>query len=246
MRRVLFRGHGVTIHSYPAMLYAGIVTGVAAGNIEAHAAGVNPFRVLVATLALLPPALLGARLFYVASHWRVYRGEPRRIWNRNEGGAAQYGGLILVLPLSLPLTQALRLSWGGFWDVAAFTILTGMIFGRAGCLLNGCCAGRPSASRVALNLPNLEGVWVRRLPTPCLEAGWAAVLLVFAVEMRARMPFPGALFCIVAGGYATGRLVLESTRERSPEAARFTLHHGVSIVLILLSLSVLGSFWAGS
>jgi len=228
------------------MLYVGLVAGIAVGNAAAHSAGMDAFRVSVATFVLLIPALLGARLFYASSHWKIYRRDLRRIWNRNEGGAAQYGGLAFALPLSAPVLTALHLSWGGFWAVAVFTILVGMTFGRIGCLLNGCCAGRPSESWLAVYLPGLRGVWARRLPTQCLEAGWAILLLFFATAIREGMPFRGALFWIVACGYAAGRLVLESTREQRPGAARFTIHHGVSVALILLSVTALASGWTKS
>ena len=245
MRPLLFQRSGVTIHSYPAMLYVGMVAGVVGGNVAARAAGMDPHRVLVATLVLLAPALIGARLLYVASNWRFYRQFPRQIWNRSEGGAAQYGGLALALPLSVPLTNALHISWGSFWDVAIFTILLGMIFARIGCLLNGCCAGRPFSSWLALNLPNATGVWVRRLPTQCLEGCWAVMLLVFAIEIRRKLPFPGAVFWVVVAGYAAGRLVLESMREPEPEPVwhGFNIHHGLSVVLILVSSAALSTHW---
>ncbi len=225
------------------MLYIGLVAGVVAGNAAAHAAGIDAVRAYVATLALIVPALIGARLFYVASHWRLYRQSPQRVWNRSDGGAAQYGGLALVLPLSVPLLAALQLPFGAFWDVAAFTILVGMIFGRIGCLLNGCCAGRPSRTWVSAYLPNHQGVWDWRIPTQCLEAGWAAVLLVSATAVWRWLPFPGALFLVVTAGYACGRLVLESTREPLSRASRFTIHHGISVALIVLSLAALTAHW---
>jgi phosphatidylglycerol---prolipoprotein diacylglyceryl transferase len=242
MRRVMFRWRGVTIWSYPAMLYVGLVAGVVAGNLAAHRIGIDAFRVYVATLLLLVPALAGARLLYVASHWSTFRGRADRIWSRREGGAAQYGGLLVILPLSLPLLAALRLPIGAFWDVAAFTILVGMIFTRVGCLLNGCCAGRP-VRRWGVYLPNHLGVWKRRVPTQCLEAAWAAVLLVGAVAAWRRLPFPGALFLLVAGGYATGRLVLESAREHDPGAATFTVQHAISLLIATVSFVTLTIRW---
>jgi prolipoprotein diacylglyceryltransferase len=154
------------------MLYFGLVAGVVAGNAAAHASRIDAFRVFVATHILIVPALAGARLFYVATHWPVYRHDLRRIWNRGEGGFAQYGGLIVMLPLSVPVLAALQLPFGAFWDVAAFTILVGMIITRIGCLMNGCCAGRPSRMWGSVYLPNHLGVWERRIPTQCLEAVW--------------------------------------------------------------------------
>ena len=78
-----------------------------------------------------------------------------------------FGALPLILPLSLPLLVFLKLPLGTFWDVAAISILVGMIFTRIGCLLNGCCGGRR--------------VGGRRLPTQPLEAAFAAVLLAGAI-----------------------------------------------------------------
>jgi len=137
---MLFQYRGFAVWSYPAMLYLGLVAGVVAGNAAAHAAGVNAFRVFLATLILMVPALIGARLLYVAANWIHYRKKPPQIWDRNKGGMAMFGGLLLALPLSVPLLRVLRLSLGAFWDVATFTILVGMIITRGGCLMNGCCA----------------------------------------------------------------------------------------------------------
>lgn len=220
------------------MLYVGLVAGIAASNVAAHTAGIDAFRAWMATILLIIPALAGARLLHVAANWSLYRGGSRRIWNRNEGGAAQYGGLLLVLPLSVPLLAALGLPFGAFWDVSSFTILVGMMLTRVGCLLNGCCAGRP-AQKWGVYLPNHLGVWERRVPTQCLEGLLAAALLVMAVNVWSRLTFPGALFLLVAGGYATGRLVLESARERPPGHSRITIHHAISLLIAGVSFLAL-------
>jgi phosphatidylglycerol:prolipoprotein diacylglycerol transferase len=225
------------------MLYIGLVAGVVAGNVAAHAAGMDAFRAYLATITLMIPALIGARMLYVVFHWPFYQHNPRRIWNRNDGGAAQYGGLVPVLLLSVPLVHALHLSLGAFWDVTTFTLLVGMIFGRVGCLLNGCCAGRPSSTWLSVYLPNHMGVWERRIPTPCLEATWAAVLLVSAIATWRWLPFPGALFLLVTTAYCCGRLLLESWREPTPGANRFNIQHGISVVLIMASVTTLMACW---
>src|SRR4030095_2264466 len=142
MRPVLFRLRGVPVYAYPALLYVGMVSGVVAGNAMAHAYGIDAFAVFVAMFLLIVPALAGARLLFVAGNWSFYRRDLRRIWNRGEGGAAQYGGLLIILPLSVPVLAALHVPLAAFWDVAAIAILVPMIFTRIGCLLNGCCAGR--------------------------------------------------------------------------------------------------------
>lgn len=243
MRPILFYWRGIPIHSYPALLYVGLVAAVVAGNLAAHAAGIDAFRVYLATLLLIVPALVGARLLHVVAHWESYRRNLRRIWDRNEGGYGMYGGLPLVLLASVPLLQALHLPQGAFWDVGVFSILTGMIFARIGCLLNGCCSGRASTVWFSLYLPDHDGKREERIPTQCLEAAWAAVLLVSAIAVRHRMPFPGALFLSVCCAYAAGRLVLETFREPERGSSRLTIHHGISVALIVLSLATLTARW---
>ena len=132
MRPVLFYWRGIPIHSYPAMLYVGLIAGVVVGNIAAHAMGLDAFRVYVATILLIVPAIVGARLLHVVAHWKFYWKNPRRIWDRAEGGYGMYGGLPLALLLAVPVLYALRLPFGAFWDVGILSILTGMIFARVG------------------------------------------------------------------------------------------------------------------
>ena len=237
MRPVLFRIGNLTVHSYPALQYIGLTLGVLSGNVLARAMGLDEFRVYVATIILLFPALAGARVLHLAMHWKFYREHPARIWNTKEGGAAQYGGILVAVPLSIPLVNALEIPFGAFWDVAGVTIMIGMTFTRVGCFLNGCCAGRESESWLSLYLPNIQGVWKKRYPTQLLEAGWAALLLASGLAIRTSLPFDGALFIYIAAGYALGRLAMESLRDLGP--TRFTVHHAISLLIIALSLAAL-------
>jgi len=76
-------------------------------------------------------------------------------------------------------------------------------------------------------------VWERRIPTQCLETGWAAALLASAMTAWRWLPFPGAFFLLATAGYASGRLVLESAREPEPGARRFTVHHAISLAMVV-------------
>jgi phosphatidylglycerol:prolipoprotein diacylglycerol transferase len=245
MRPILFRWRGLTDWSYPAMLYLGLVAGTVAGNIAAHEAGINAFRLFVATILLMIAALIGARLAHVLSHWQIYRRSLRRIWDRNDGGYAQDGGIVLVVFLSVPLIAALELPLGASLDAGVFTMLVIPIFARIGCVLNGCCVGRPTSSRFSTRLSDHRGVWERRIPCQFLEATWAAVLLVFAVTIWPWMPFPGALFLLLAAIYNAGRVVLLSLRDSPSDAYRPALQHAISISMIVLPLAAFVRLWEG-
>jgi phosphatidylglycerol:prolipoprotein diacylglycerol transferase len=213
VRRVLFRWHGVEIHSYPALLYLGVLCGVYAGYGAAASMPIDPDRASVGVLILIVPALVGARLWFVLSRWQAFRREPRRIWRRRDGGATLVGGLLLALALSPAVLAGLGLPFGTFWDAATFTMVVGMIFARVGCLLNGCCSGRPSEGRLALLLPDHEGRWERRHPVQLLELAAAVTLLVGATTISTASPFPGATFIFALAGYGCARLILNPLRE---------------------------------
>lgn len=239
MRRVLFEIHGIKIYSYPAMLFVGLNVGIVAENMVAKAAHLDTLGVFSATLLLLIPALVGARLLHVATHWQWYHHNPERIWRQTEGGAAMYGAVPFMLIVSVPLLSAFRLSFGSFWDAATFTILIGMSFTRLGCLLNGCCEGRASNSFIAMYLPDHNGVWQRRIPTQLLEAGWGALLLAAVLFLWKVAPFPGAIFLIAMAGYALGRMVFEWTRQEQDRLGRLSVQHVISLVLIAIPVFLL-------
>jgi phosphatidylglycerol:prolipoprotein diacylglycerol transferase len=239
VRRVLFYWRNQPVYSYPAMLYTGLVLGMIAGNYAANLDGIDSRRVYAATFLLIIPSLVGSRLLHVATHYDFYRSNHQRIWNLTEGGLAQYGGILLAVPVSALLLPALRLPFGAFWDIASFTILVGMIFTRVGCFLNGCCAGRPFDGWGSLYLPDAAGNWQRRIPTQLLEAGWAAVLLLSAVLIWRSLPFDGALFLFVSAGYAAGRLGMESMRDETRAGSPFTVHHGISLFIIVAAVAAI-------
>jgi phosphatidylglycerol---prolipoprotein diacylglyceryl transferase len=212
MRPTLLTLRGIEVPSYPAMFYVGAILGIVAQNAAANAAGLPSGRVYVATMLLFPVALVGARLLYVAGHWSEYRNCPRRIVDRASGGMTMYGGLFLMLPASVLVLGALDVPYWPFWDVTIFLLLIAMISTRVGCLLNGCCAGRPTRGHVGLWLRDAHDRLERRVPTQLLEALLALALLCGATVVRMRFPHPGELFLSVLASYAAGRLVLQPLR----------------------------------
>lgn len=241
MRRILCEWRGIRLYAYSVTLYLGILLGAFLGTYAATLHGLNATPVYLAILLLVPVALVGSRLLFVFFHWQIYRQQPSRVWKQSEGGAALYGGLLLALLFSLLLPKIFRLPLGAFWDAATVTMLTGMIFGKMGCLLNGCCAGRPVAGRFAMYLPDLQGLWCRRVPAQLLEAGFAAALLGGSIALRNSFPFDGALFLSVVAAYSAGRLALESIKVNSIGVLR--LQRSISAILLATSATTLMVFW---
>jgi phosphatidylglycerol:prolipoprotein diacylglycerol transferase len=243
--RILFHWRGVPIYAYPAMLSLGIAIGSIVTNCLAHLAGADAVRVYVATVLLLGPALIGARVLHVMAHRDLYRREPARIWRRSDGGASLYGGLLVALVLSPPVLWLLDVPFWTFWDLATFTLLSGMVFAKIGCHLNGCCAGRPIAGFPGLVLSDHHGVRARRMPSQLLEAGWALLLLLALAVLRTGAPPPGTVILAAVAGYGVGRILLESTREGIDQLRGWSLHGAISVALVLLALGAFVARWRG-
>jgi prolipoprotein diacylglyceryltransferase len=239
MARVLVEWRGIRIWSYPAMLYVGLVTGVFLQFLVARQSGLPALRVYLATLALLPLALAGSRFLFVVTHWPEFREARHRIWRWGEGGLAMYGGVPVMLIASIALLPLFGVPFWPFWDSAVFCIFPGMAFARIGCVLNGCCAGRPTRSRFGMWLADGTGRRERRLPVQLLEFAAAVLLLVACWSIRNALPRPGMLFMAAAAGYGAMRLVLQPLRREREFARRLDVQAAISIVLIVIGISAL-------
>jgi phosphatidylglycerol---prolipoprotein diacylglyceryl transferase len=237
MRPILFYWRGRAVWSYPALLYVGSVVGIVAGNLIANARGLNGTRVYFASVLLLPIALLGGRLTFVLGRWDLFRRQPALIWRRELGGLVMYGGLLSV-PVSAPLLRALDVPFWAFWDIGAAIMLIGMVFTRFGCLLNGCCVGRETASRFGLVLRDRAGVVKRRIPTQMLEAALGTAVLAAMPMIPGDAP-PGTFFLSALAAYAFGRVLLEGTREEHSSALSLGALGAVSIALVALAVVLL-------
>jgi phosphatidylglycerol:prolipoprotein diacylglycerol transferase len=232
---------GRRVPTYVVLLYVGCVLGTWAGTVAADAAGVDPTRFALAVVVLIVPALVGARLWYVLGHLATYRAEPHRLWRRDEGGSALDGGLVLALVVAVPVLPALDLPYWSFWDAATVTMAVGLVATRLGCAVNGCCTGRPTDGPLGLWMPDLQGRWARRFPTPLLEAGWVLVVLVGVAAVGSDLPFPGARATAVVALYAAGRAVIGATRatdrrtRRAGTAVALGLGAAATVAALLLA-----------
>lgn len=218
MRPVLFHWRGRPVSSYAGLLAVGTVAGLAVGNVVARSEGLPSGRVYAAMLALFPVALVGARLAYVLGHPARFP-DGGSMFELSSGGQAMLGGLVIV-PVSVPVLAALGVSFWPFWDVGTFTILTGMVFARAGCLLTGCCSGRETSGTFGIVLPNRRGERRRRIPMQLLEGATAAALLAVAWALLRADLSPGSVFLVILAAYGVARAFLQGLREPDPNAPR--------------------------
>jgi len=124
-------------------------------------------------------------------------------------------GFVLAAIAALLLgALTLGIAVGALLDVTTPGLLWAMTVGRFGCFFGGCCAGRPTASRLGLWSSNRR-LGLRRIPTQLLEAalalgvGGAAAAVVIADSASPA----GLVFTAAIAAYTLGRQLLFPLRD---------------------------------
>lgn len=134
------------IYGFGLMLVFGFITGILLAQWRARRAGEDPQVIGQLGVLSLLGGVLGARVAYVVKEWDSFARSGAGLWeilNITSGGLIYFGGLIGGAVLALLYMWVKRLPVRRFIDIVAPSLMIGLAFGRAGCLLNGCCWGGP-------------------------------------------------------------------------------------------------------
>jgi phosphatidylglycerol---prolipoprotein diacylglyceryl transferase len=103
-----------------------------------------------------------------------------KIWY---GGYVFYGGLLLAVPLGLWFVARRRMPMWQVADLAGWAIPFGLILGRIGCLLAGCCFGADTDGPFGLEFPRYSPAWQKHLELNLLDRGAAHSLAVHPTQL---------------------------------------------------------------
>ncbi len=149
------------------------------------------------------------------------------------GGLAFYGGLLLAIPVGIwyMSRHKARLPFWKIADLAGFGIPLGLIFGRIGCFLAGCCFGAVTDDgHWHLNFPKGSPAWERHhelhllargateslpvIPTQVIQIITNAIMLVVCYWMYKKWrKFDGQVFVAFMILYAVFRFIVEFFRD---------------------------------
>jgi prolipoprotein diacylglyceryl transferase len=142
----LFGRHvALRIYSYGLMLVAGFLVGIYLARWRARRSGEDPDVITRCGLLALVGGIVGGRVAYVVQHWQdefAAAADPlAAALDVTSGGLIYHGGLILATVMVIAYLRIKRLPVRRYLDIVAMSLMVGLAFGRAGCLLNGCCFG---------------------------------------------------------------------------------------------------------
>jgi len=253
------------IRSYGLMLAIGFLTGIMLAAWRAKKAGENPDHIYNLSVWLVISSLLGARLYYIITHYYEFQAEKalpflnrffieikNMFWPVSSNGQIGISGLILYGGLIAGTLAAAiylyvhKLSVYKYLDLIAPSLGLGEFFTRIGCFLNGCCFGKPTECALGVVFPenSTAGMYFPDIPVHPSQlynsfAGLAIFVALILLERYKRFDgFTALLYFIL---YAIGRFFIDYTRFYESNLTFVGLSHNqiLSLVIFLTASSLL-------
>jgi phosphatidylglycerol:prolipoprotein diacylglycerol transferase len=165
-------------------------------------------RLVLVYVAALAGAFLGAKLVYLGAEGWLHWHDPNR-WVILATGKSVTGALLGGY-LAVEIAKRLLGYRGTTGDWFAVIVPVGIVLGRIGCILNGCCLGRAcEPSWFTVNDAN----GVARWPAALVELLFNALMLGSILILRRQKILPGQHFHIYLMAYGLFRFFHEFLRE---------------------------------
>jgi len=119
----------------------GFLAGLWLARRRAPRFGLNAEQITDVAFWVLFAGILGARIAFILVELPYYLRHPSEILELRFQGLTSFGGLILGTAALFWQAKRRGISAMSLTDCIAPSFLIGHIFGRIGCLLNGCCYG---------------------------------------------------------------------------------------------------------
>lgn len=225
---------------YGLLIACAIALGIFLCRRQEKRLGLPPEISLDFALWVVPAAVIGARLYYVAFQWPLYAAHPLRILHVWEGGLAIYGGVIGGAAAALVFSRVKKVSFWTLADMVAPALILGQAIGRWGNFFNGEAYGYPVENPALQFFPvavQVDGVW--HMATFFYESLWDFAGFVILWSLRKRAKTPGSLFLLYLAWYGLGRAVIEGLRTDSLMWGGVRVSQALSAVLCAAAGGVL-------
>ena len=188
---------------------------------------------------------IGGRLAHVIDYWEHYAANPRELIGF--AGLALYGtiiGILVAVWIYMRVRRVPFSSLAGMGEAIAIGAPVAQAIGRVGCIINGCCFGKPSPFQsfpgaviyTARDSIPREYWGVPLYPAQIYFLLWNLIVIAILWRLRGRLRPQGSLFFLYLCLYAAGDFGLRFFRIGDPFL--LGLHHGQVIGLAILVVAV--------
>jgi phosphatidylglycerol---prolipoprotein diacylglyceryl transferase len=225
---IAFSLGSLPVYWYGVMMALAFLAGLWTASRRSLREGVAPEKILDTGPWLIVGAIIGARTVFVATYWREFFAD-KPVWEVfmiRHGGLVFYGGFIGAVLGGIVFSRLKRIPTWQLADILAPSIALGYVFGRIGCLLNGCCYGRACSLPWAIHFPENHETYPHGVhPTQLYDSLLNLALYAALARLYRRKKFDGQVFAVYLMGYAVTRSIVESFRGDYNEAP---LHGGLT------------------
>ena len=213
-----FEIFGFRIYFYGVVMAVAFIAAVLYAAHKSPKMGIKGDDVYSLVLWVLPMAIIGCRLYYVATEWDRYKDNLIEILYIWEGGIAMYGGIIAGVITVYIWSRAKKIPVGATLDVAGSALILGQVIGRWANFVNREAFGYQTDifCRMGLTRPGEETVYVH--PTFLYESLWNLIgflIINFFWLKKGRRKYDGQVFIFYAMWYGAGRSWIEGLRTDS-------------------------------
>ncbi|MGN0971084.1 MAG: prolipoprotein diacylglyceryl transferase [Aristaeellaceae bacterium] len=205
---------------YSVLIVAGICAALFVASREEKRLGLPRDTTVDLSLWVIPFGIAGARLYYVAFAWDVFKSDPVSILKIWQGGLAIYGGIIGGFLAGVLFCRRRHLPMTKIMDMVAPALPLAQAIGRWGNYFNMEAYGAPITNPawqffpVGVLIPSAAGgTW--HMATFFYESVWDLAIFLTLMATRRRMRRSGDMFLWYVALYGAGRYVIEGFREDS-------------------------------
>jgi phosphatidylglycerol:prolipoprotein diacylglycerol transferase len=210
----------IGVYTYGVLLAAAYLVALQVGMVRARARGLDADRVMDLGIYCIISALVGAKLLLIIVDFGDYWEDPARLVTIVRSGGVYYGGFILAVTVAFWFIRRHQLPLWTTCDVFAPGIVLAQAVGRLGCLMAGCCYGRPTDLPWGITFTNPLAaansgtpLGVALHPTQLYESAAALLILgILLVSERRGRSFPGRTFWSYLLLYPAARFFIEFYR----------------------------------
>jgi phosphatidylglycerol:prolipoprotein diacylglycerol transferase len=225
VHRIAFELGPLTVSWYGIFVAAGFLFGLWNASRRALRENLNPEAIFDCGTWLLVGTIAGARALYAVSYWseivkaaREHGHSPfLEIFMVQHGGLVYYGGLIGASAACVVFAWRRRVPLWKLADILAPGVALGSFFGRWGCLMNGCCYGRPTRLPWGIQFPAGHETYPNYVhPTEIYDSLLNLALFAGLAWFYRRRKFDGQIFALYLVCYAVLRSFVECFRGDYP------------------------------
>ena len=236
MYPILFHIGTFPVHTFGVMMVIAFLAGLWITNRRAAKFEITKEFVGDAAIGTLFAGIVGARVLFILQELPYYLAHKDQLLSVQFQGLTSYGGILFGAAYVGFYAKKKGIDLLRVFDLFGPGLLLGHVFGRIGCLLNGCCYGpiAPPGFRFGVSV---DGDYMKHIPAQAYDSlmTLAGLLLLLGLEklgFRRGQSFGGTLIV-----YGVSRFIYELWRagvsSTYMKGLPITEAQAIAIVLVL-------------